>query len=163
MTEPTTKAAPVRPTAERMAKGGVIEAKEERGTAAKPWYAQECLIDVYVGNGTITKRQAMAGYDFRVLWYRAHGASVRAANLEGRVTGGKAEMSDSAEAAVSQLKMLAERYGSDMFSCLRGIVGMGETWSHWARARGEYPQAGRLALRMSLTRHADHLKLPEEP
>jgi len=156
------RAAPIRPTPERLAKGGVIVPEEDRLGRAKPWYARECLVDVYAGDGTITPRQAMAGYNFRSLWYRAHGSDVKAQSLQTRIMGGANEMSDGKEAAQETLKLIAARYGSDMFSCLRAIVGQGETWSHWARSRGEWPQAGKLALRMSLTRHADELKLPDD-
>ena len=151
-----------RPTAERMAKGGVIQSDQSRGDKPKPWYARECLIDVYAGDGTITKRQAMAGYNFRSLWYTAHGSDVKSQAFQPRVSGGVEEFTDRREAAIEQLKLLAEKYGRDIFNCLRAIVGQGETWSHWARARGEWPSSGKLALRMSLNRHADHLKLPDD-
>lgn len=145
-----------------MAKGGVIIAEEGRGDRTKPWYAQECLVDVYVGDGTITRRQALAGYNFKAVWYRAHGSDVKAQSLQPRVSGGSREITDGQEAAIAQLKLYAEKYGRDIYSCLQAVVGLGQTWSHWARARGEWPQGGKLALRMSLTRHADELKLPDD-
>ena len=153
---------PIRPTVERERQGGILKADPGRDRTPKPWFAIESAISQYVADGTITRRQAEAGYQFQATYYVACGHPIRAQSYEPAIRGGTDHVSDHQLAARAKLQNYRTAHGQDLYDCLVAIAGLGETHSVWARNRGDHPSAGKPIMRIALTHHADVLKLPEE-
>lgn len=165
MSEPhqTLEAEAIRPTAERMAKGDVIERAPERGRReAKPWYAAENIISVYLVDKVITERQARAGFQFQEVYYRGNGSPCRAASWSPPIAGSVNDYTDNQVSAKGQLRAYRERLGPDLYSCMEGVCGLGQTHSRWAADRHDHPSSGKVMMRAALTLHANYLKLPED-
>ena len=152
----------IRPTDERQAKGGLAKPEQGRDRIAKPWFSVESSISEYLANGTITKSQGDAGYQFQGTYYLALGHPVHAQSYEPQIRGGNTEnITDRQIAAKAKLNNYRNAHGEDLYNCLVAIAGLGESHSVWARNRGDHPSAGKPIMRIALTRHADLLKLPE--
>jgi hypothetical protein len=145
-----------------MNQGGILIAKEERGTKAKPWNAATALYDHYFLENIITLRQWRAADSFTRLYYRAQGSPWRVQNWEAAVSGGGWEISDSRMAAQGALTVAAARLGADLYSVLRDVCGLHTSASRWSRDRNEHPGAGIPVLRIGLTLYANHLGLADE-
>lgn len=152
----------VRPTQERLAKGGVIRAEQRRGEAAKPWYAAEGTISAYLANGTITKRQAMAGYEFQSVYFIAHGSDVKASGYGQHIHGTINNTSDKQQAALNKLTLYRSAHGEELYACLVAIAGLGQTHSSWAQGMNWHPSCGKPIMQIALNKHAQQLKLPND-
>lgn len=152
----------VRPTAERLAKGGVLPAEQKRGEAAKPWYAAEGPISAYLADGIINKRQAMAGYEFQSVYYVAHGSPLKAQNYGVHIQGGIDNTTDKQHAALNKLTLYRAAHGEEYFCCLVAIAGLGQSHSAWARGMNWHPSAGKPFMQAALNKHAQQLRLPHE-
>lgn len=152
---------PIRPTPERERQGGIIKSDQGRDRTPKPWFAIESAISEYLASGQITKRQAEAGYQFQATYYLAMGYPVRAQSYEPAIRGGGDSFTDRQLAARAKLTNYRNDHGQDLYDCLVAIAGLGESFSVWARNRGEHPSSGKPIMRIALTKHADLLKLPD--
>lgn len=151
-----------RPTPERIAKGGIIQATEERGTRPKPWNAATALYDHYFMEAIITLRQWRAADSFTRLYYRAQGSPWRAQSWEVAISGSEHTLSDSRIAAQGALTVAATRLGPDLYGVLRDVCGLHISMSRWARGRNEHPAAGQPFLKAALDMYANHLGLADE-
>lgn len=152
----------IRPTAERLAKGGVVKAEQRRGDKAKPWYAAENIISVYLADGVINMRQAKAGYQFHQVYFIAHGSDVKACAWGQHIEGSVNTTTDTQQAARNKLHNYRLAHGEEMYACLVGIAGLGQTHSAWATGMDWHPSAGKPFLKASLNKHASLLKLPDD-
>lgn len=150
----------IRPTQERLAKGGIIQTEQRRGEQAKPWYAAEGTISAYLANGIISKRQAMAGFEFQAVYYVAHGSEIKATSYEPRIVGNSDSTSDRQQAAINKLNLYRTAHGEELFACLVAIAGLGQTHSAWAQGMNWHPTCGKPIMVIALNKHAQHLKLP---
>lgn len=163
MTTHTPEAEAIRPTPERMAKGDVVARAQDRGQReAKPWYAAENIVTVYLADKVISERQARAGFQFQETYYRANGSPCRAASWSPPIAGSVDDWTDNQVSAKVQLRTYRERLGPDFFSCLESVCGLGLTHSRWAADRNDHPSSGKVMMRAALTLHANYLKLPED-
>ena len=161
--QPTLETDAIRPTQERLAKGGIlVPPKADRERSARPWFAAESAVSYYLSKGKISKRQADAGYQFQACWYVANGHPVRAQSYEPSIRGGTDDMSDARLGAKAKLQLYRNAHGEDLFNCLVSICGLDETYSEWAEDHCADRQAGKTVLKIALTKHADFLKLPLE-
>jgi hypothetical protein len=154
---------PIRPTPERMKQGGVIPADPGRGRDTRPWLSVESNISHYLVDGTITRRQAEAGYQFQRVYYTAHRHPLRAQSYEPPIRGGDNDaFADGQLAARGKLGVYREAHGPDLYACLVGIAGLGQSHTVWAKGAGMHASAGRPIMRIALTKHADLLRLSNE-
>jgi hypothetical protein len=155
----------IRPTPERLAKGGVVQVPaDKRNRAAKPWQTFDRVIDEYAfgKRPIITQRQWEAGNRFWRLWMIAHGSDVAAQNLDGPITSSSTpEISEVKVAALQQLKQIAEVAPANTFSVLRAVCGQGQYASHWAASANMHHRSGLPSLRDALDWLAKRWKLPE--
>lgn len=152
----------VRPTAERLAKGGVAPATPERGGKAKPWNAATALADVYLDGELITSRQWKAADSFTRIYYRAHGSPWRVASWAGPINGSGMDFSESRVSAQKQLDVIAARLTNTLYAVIRDVCGLHTPVSTWARNRGIHPASGMPLLKVSLDLYASHIGLPDE-
>lgn len=143
MTEP--KAAPTRPTPERMAQGGVIENPEVRGERPKPWHTFEAVQDGLLAAGLITKRGWEAATLFRETYERANGSGVHAAGVN-RVDGLSHDIADHQAQAKLRITRWSHELAPQLFSCLESVLGCGKSPSRWAADINEHPACGRIVL-----------------
>jgi len=157
-----TQDTPIRPTPERERQGGILKTDPARDRTPKPWFAIESSISQYLADGTITRRQAEAGYQFQACYYVACGHPVRAQSYEPAIRGSTDHVTDQQLGARAKLQNYRNAHGPDIYDCLVAIAGLGETHSVWARNKGDHPSAGKPIMRIALSKHADLLKLPED-
>lgn len=139
------KAAPVRPTAERMARGDVVQNPEVRGERPKPWYTFEAVQDGLLAGNLITKRGWEAANLFRETYERSAGSGMHAAGTS-RVDGQRHDIADDAANAKLKVGRWARDLAPPLFSCLEAVLGTGKGASEWARDTGEHPACGRIIL-----------------
>ena len=152
----------IRPTNERLAKGGVRPAARARGEKAKPWNAQASLADVYLDAALISQRQWRAADSFTRVYYRAHGSPWRVATWTGPISGSGDDISETRISAQKQLDLIAQRLTQTLYAILRDVCGLHTPVTTWARNRGIHPAAGMPLLHQSLDLYAKHLGLPDD-
>ena len=152
----------IRPTNERLAKGGVRPAARARGEKAKPWNAASSMADVYLDADLITERQWKAADSFTRTYYRANGSPWRVASWDGRINGSSDDMAEGVLSAKKQLDLIAQRMTATLYAVLRDVCGLHTPVTTWARNRGLHPAAGMPLLHQSLELHAIHLGIPED-
>jgi len=152
----------VRPTQERLAKGGVKPATTKRGEKAKPWNASQNLADVYLDAELITTRQWKAADTFTRIYYRAQGSPWRVASWQGPINGSSDDYSESRISAQKQLDVIANRLTHTLYAVIRDVCGLHTPATTWARNSGVHPSCGIPLLRASLDLYAKHIGLPEE-
>lgn len=149
MTE--TKASPVRPTAERIAQGGVIENPEERGGKPKPWWTFESPHDGLLAAGMITKQAWEAADKFKKAWTVAQGTGCSAGSMEPRVDGGRGgDISKAYLVANQELNNWSKMLAPEIYRCLVSVVGSGEHPTVWASAAKWHPATARVFLCTSM-------------
>ena len=154
--------AALRPTDERVAKGGVKPSVSKRGEKAKPWNATQNLADAYLDAKLITLRQWKAADTFTRVYYRAHGSPWRVASWQGPINGSGMEFSESRVSAQKQLDVISARLTNTLYAVIRDVCGLHTPVSTWARNRGLHPTNGMPLLQASLDLYAAHLGLPDE-
>lgn len=152
----------IRPTQERLAKGGIKPSLSKRGEKAKPWNAATSLADVYLDGELIDIRQWKAADAFTRVYYRAQGSPWRVASWQGPINGSGGEYSDNRLAAQRQLDIIAKHLTKTLYAVLRDVCGLHTPVSTWARNRGIHPATGMPLLRVSLDMYAKHIGLPDE-
>lgn len=140
------RAAPIRPTAQRIAKGDIIEAREERGARPKPWQSIESVQDELLACSVITKRAWEAANSIQRQYFLANGSGVAAASLEPTVDGASRDISNHQAVAKLQIARWSRDLAPSLFACLESVIGLGKSPSRWARDAGQHPATGRVVL-----------------
>lgn len=148
-----TKAAPTRPTPERMAKGDIVQNPETRGERPKPWHTFEAVQDGLLAGGLISKRAWEAANLFRETYERSAGSGMRAAGT-GRVDGMNHDIGEHTAQAKLRIARWSRELAPPLFACLEGVLGLGKGASTWAKDAGEHPAAGRIILIAALEQFA---------
>lgn len=152
----------VRPTSERIAKGGISVNPAERGAPPKAWNADEAMIDVYLRQGTITRRMWSAGDAFSRTYFTAKGSPFRGHRWEPAISGGNQQShSDTRIAAEASLRLWATKHPPLIYACLEAVCGLQEAMTTWASRSRLHPATGRPMLETALHAHANYLRLPE--
>lgn len=151
----------IRPTAERLAKGGVTPATVERGGKAKPWQAYDRQIDGYLASKDIDGRQWRAGDQFWRVWRIAHGSDCKTSSWQGPVNGGSRDMTEAQTASWGKLNNISHAASPNVYAVLRAVCGQDTSASGWARTAHYHPATGLTYLRDALTWYAKFLGYPE--
>lgn len=144
MTE--TKAAPIRPTPERIRQGGVVENPEARGERPKPWYTFESVHDGLLAGGLITKQAWQAGEDFKRTWYLANGSGVASGSMEPRVNGSSGDIGQAQANAKACINRWSKQLAPAIFECLDSVMGHGHAPTVWASGAGWHPATARVFI-----------------
>ena len=148
------KRAAVRPTAERLAKGDVIAAIEERGARAKPWQSIESVQDELLAGALISRRAWEAANEFQSAYYRANGSGMRAQGTGEPVSKSTGDMSNKQALAKLQITRWSHALAPVLFECLESVIGIGKSPSRWARDASHHPACGKLTLITALEQFA---------
>jgi hypothetical protein len=150
----TEQAAPIRPTPERIAQGGIVQNPEDRGGRPKPWHSFEAPHDGLLAASLISKQAWEAGSKFREAYETLCGTGVRAGSWERGVDGRRTDFTDRQHQASLDLVRWARKLSEPLYDCLEGIMGLGKSPSRWAADRGEHPACGRIVLIAALEQFA---------
>lgn len=137
----------VRPTAERIAKGGVIQAAEERMGRPKPWHTFESIHDGLLAEGRISSRAWQSANEFLSVYQLANGSGVRAGGYGEPVSKSTGEMGNRQAMAKVRVKLWSNNLAPDLFDILETVLALGQkSPSGWARDRNMHPTAGAYIL-----------------
>lgn len=139
-------ARPVRPTAERMAKGDIIKNEEMRGERPKPWQSVESVQDELLAGALISKRAWEAANAFQRMYFLANGSGMAASSMTPPVDGSSKDISKAAGDAKLSVARWSRELAPTLFECLESVIGVGKAPSRWARDAGHHPACGRLVL-----------------
>lgn len=138
------RSAPIRPTPERIAKGGVIENPEARGEKPKPWWTFESPHDGLLAAGLISKQAWQAGEDFKRTWYLACGSGVAGGSVGTKVDGATADIGRAQSDAKGRLQRWSRALAPEIYRCLETVMGIGHPPTAWASEAGWHPATARV-------------------
>jgi len=148
------KAAPVRPTAERIAQGGVIENPEVRGERPKPWWTFESPHDGLLAAGLISKEAWEGAQDFQQTYMIANGSGVGAAGLEPAVNGSKKSITEAAANAKLKIARWSRQLAPELFKVLEDVLGWRKSLTEWATRERWHQATSRQLLCIALEQFA---------
>lgn len=140
-----TKAAPVRPTAERMAQGGVIPNEADMGRP-KPWSTFESIQDQLLAETAISLDGFHAANKFMEMHRAANGSGMAGQNWRASVDGSTRDISERQAQAKLRITRWSHGLAPSLFEVLDSVIGFGKRPSTWARDTKRHPTNGREIL-----------------
>lgn len=151
-----TDEATIRPTQERMNKGGVIVAARDRFGKEKPWTAIESAHDLLLAEGLISIDAWHAGNKFLSTYQAAFGNGMVTQQFRVRVNSSHREpdVTKSQQKAITDINEWSAKIAPSLFDCLKNVLVFGVAPSRYARDLSKHPTSGRELLAVALEQMA---------
>lgn len=147
--------AAIRPTPERMARGGVIVAEGDRFGTPKPWMFFDAAHDALLAEGKITQDAWHGGNKFLAAYYLANGSGVAAQSYAVKVDcSSREDVSKSAADAKLEIGRWSRQLAHPLFDCLENVLAFRVAPSRYARDGNKHPVIGKELLIAALEQFA---------
>jgi hypothetical protein len=151
------------PTGHHLAKLPGARVIEDKDGARKLIVPDDTALGKLFRAHKITARQYEAGKLFAADWYLAAGPGVRAQSFEPPVNGGRGDYEPLSEiGARKRLGADHARVGPQLYACLIGVCGEGQSPSEWAKSSRQHNTIGAYIIGVALDLLAHGRGLPSD-